>query len=237
MDRLRGITRTEELGRRVANAVSDVADLIVKDIRTDVPLVHLVRQVEVPGRIVTDAEYTTAKKVCGDIAAKKERAGWDTWVYRLYRGVCDRYKAQHAGNRGFSMEMHVLRLGDVAIATNPFELYLDYGVQIQARSPAEQTFLIQLAAGPWSGTAQRAGVVLQAGEQLDQAVHEPGDRVRRPVLEGAEVDQQPDRGVVRPVVRPSEDLRLDDAQVWSQGGLRARSLGLGDLPVALRPGP
>ena len=43
------------------------------------------------------------------------------------------------------MELHVLRLGDVAIATNPFELYLDYGVQIQARSPAVQTFLIQLA--------------------------------------------------------------------------------------------
>jgi hypothetical protein len=43
------------------------------------------------------------------------------------------------------MELHVLRLGDLAIATNPFELYLDYGVQIQARSPAPQTMLIQLA--------------------------------------------------------------------------------------------
>lgn len=43
------------------------------------------------------------------------------------------------------MELHVLRLGDVAIATNPFELFLDYGVQIEARSPAVQTFLIQLA--------------------------------------------------------------------------------------------
>ena len=43
------------------------------------------------------------------------------------------------------MELHVLRLGDVAIATNPFELYLDYGVQIKARSRAVQTFLIQLA--------------------------------------------------------------------------------------------
>ena len=40
----------------------------------------------------------------------------------------------------------MLRLGDLAIATNPFELYLDYGVQIEARSPAPQTMLIQLAA-------------------------------------------------------------------------------------------
>ena len=37
------------------------------------------------------------------------------------------------------------KLRDVAIATNPFELFLDYGVQIEARSPAVQTFLIQLA--------------------------------------------------------------------------------------------
>lgn len=35
----------------------------------------------------------------------------------------------------------------IAIATNPFELFLDYGNQIMARSKAKQTFLIQLACG------------------------------------------------------------------------------------------
>ena len=35
----------------------------------------------------------------------------------------------------------------MAIATNPFELYTDYGVQIKARSPAVQTFVIQLTCG------------------------------------------------------------------------------------------
>jgi len=43
------------------------------------------------------------------------------------------------------IEFHVLRLGDIALATNPFELYLDYGVRIQARSPAVLTFLVQLS--------------------------------------------------------------------------------------------
>jgi hypothetical protein len=43
------------------------------------------------------------------------------------------------------MEFHVLRLGDVAIATNPFELYLDYGVRIKARSNAVLTFVVQLS--------------------------------------------------------------------------------------------
>ena len=43
------------------------------------------------------------------------------------------------------IEFHIIRLGDVAIATNPFELYLDYGVRIKARSPAILTFLVQLS--------------------------------------------------------------------------------------------
>ena len=145
MDSLRGLTRTQELGRRIANAFLDVADVIAKDIRTDVPLVHLVRQVDLPMQRVTEAEYAVAKGVCDEIDAKPERRGWDTWVRRLYGGVCDRYLAQQQGQGVYVMEMHVLRLGDVAIATNPFELYVDYGVQIQSRSAAEQTFLIQLA--------------------------------------------------------------------------------------------
>ena len=32
----------------------------------------------------------------------------------------------------------------MAIATNTFELFTDYGVQMKARSPALQTFVIQL---------------------------------------------------------------------------------------------
>ena len=38
-------------------------------------------------------------------------------------------------------------MGDIAFATNPFELFLDYGNQIRARSKAHQTFLIQLCCG------------------------------------------------------------------------------------------
>jgi hypothetical protein len=147
MDRLRGLTRTQELGRRIAAAFLDVAPVIAKDMRDDVPLVHLVRQVDLPTRTVTDAEYAIAKKVCAEIDARKERGKWDAWVRRLYGGICQRYLDQHhGGKRVYSVELHVLRLGDVAIATNPFELYVDYGVQIEARSPADQTMLIQLAA-------------------------------------------------------------------------------------------
>ena len=42
-------------------------------------------------------------------------------------------------------EIHVIRMGDIAIATNPFELFVDYGLLIKARSRAVLTFLVQLS--------------------------------------------------------------------------------------------
>ncbi len=45
----------------------------------------------------------------------------------------------------YPIELHVVRIGDVAMTTNPFEYYLDHGIRIKGRSPAVQTFVIQLA--------------------------------------------------------------------------------------------
>lgn len=45
------------------------------------------------------------------------------------------------------IEVHIIRLGDIVFATNPYELFLDFGNQIKARSKASQTFLIQLSCG------------------------------------------------------------------------------------------
>lgn len=47
------------------------------------------------------------------------------------------------------VEVHALRLGAVGMVTNPFELFLDYAIRIKGRSPAIQTFVVQLA-GPGS---------------------------------------------------------------------------------------
>lgn len=52
-------------------------------------------------------------------------------------------------NPKMPVEVHALRLGDVGMVTNPFELFQDYGIQIKGRSPAIQTFVVQLA-GPGS---------------------------------------------------------------------------------------
>ncbi len=150
MLKLRGLNHDEEIGRRVAAAFDDIAGVIAKDIRADVPFVHRVRQIEIPARIITEAEYAVAKKVCEEIDTRTTRAKTDAWRRHFYGLVVERYLAQQKGGwKMYPMELHVMRLGDVAIATSPFELYVDYGVQIEARSPAVQTFQIQLAtSGP-----------------------------------------------------------------------------------------
>ena len=50
-------------------------------------------------------------------------------------------------NLDYKTEIHVLRIGDIAICTNQFEFFTDFGMRIQARSKALQTFVIAFA-GP-----------------------------------------------------------------------------------------
>ena len=78
-----------------------------------------------------------------------------------YQDVIDRYDRQKAGrSEPYKMELHAIRLGDVAIATNPFELFTQYGIQIKARGRALQTFILQLA-GP--GTYLPTAVAVRGG--------------------------------------------------------------------------
>jgi len=65
---------------------------------------------------------------------------------QVYAGIIKRYRDQQY-TEVYPVEYHIIRLGDIAIATNPFEMFLDYGNRIKARSHAEQTFIVQLCCG------------------------------------------------------------------------------------------
>ncbi|MEX2579124.1 MAG: hypothetical protein WD342_08695 [Verrucomicrobiales bacterium] len=145
MAKLRGLTWTEELGRRVAEAFAEVEPIIRKDIRNHPPFAHHVERFEIPEHPVSDERYARYRKELDQLEAKDKMVGPDWWNRHFYELIVQRYERQQQGENGHPVEMHVLRIGDLAIATNPFELYLDYGVQIQARSPAPQTMPIQLA--------------------------------------------------------------------------------------------
>ena len=150
MDKLRGLTRTRELGRRIANAFDDVLAAVQDEIRTDVALAHRIHRFDLPGRKVTEEEFARAKEQYEPLAGKKDPKGAEYSKRRFHKATVDRYLGQQKADPHCPVEMHVLRLGDVAIATSPFELFLEYGVRIQAGSVAPQTVLIQLAS-PTSG--------------------------------------------------------------------------------------
>ncbi len=63
--------------------------------------------------------------------------------WRVQRTMAARYERQKSGPF-YPCEIHTLRLEDLALATNPFELFTDYGLRIRARSPATQTVVVQL---------------------------------------------------------------------------------------------
>ncbi len=147
MRKLRGdIPETRAIALRIADAVDWALGAVKEEVLTRVPFAHRVEDLRLPGRKVTEEEYRSAKTVCDQIE-KKPREKWDSRDVsrrRWHGKVVDRFERpeEHASH---GMELHVLRLGDVAIATNPFELFLDYGIQMKTRSRAQQTFVIQLA--------------------------------------------------------------------------------------------
>jgi len=143
----RGLTPTQEIARRICRAVDDVFEVARGDIRTAVPFVHRVETLKLPVRKVTEADVAKAKAQLEQLAKRAAPAPGDYVQKRRFALTIERFEKQEA-EPTYEMELHVLRIGDVAIATCPFELYLDYGVQIKARSRAVQTFLIQLACAP-----------------------------------------------------------------------------------------
>ncbi len=149
----RGLTWLQELSRRIVRAVDDAHEVASSDIHYDVPLVHVAKQIKLPARIVTDKEYAEQKAICASLAKKTKPIASDRRKLAWHKDVVDRYEKQKE-YPFFDMELHVLRLGDVVITTNPFELFTDYGIQMKSRSKALQTFVIQLCgAGTYVPTA------------------------------------------------------------------------------------
>ena len=136
-------------GRRVANEILGCLPDAEREKAVPDVFLHSVLRPELPVRSVTGSERNEAlEKITAFVekAGKREFTYEDNAKMHVYAGTVVRYEYQQ-DHVVFPAELHVLRLGNVAIASDPFELFLDYGNWVRAQSPAEQTFLIQLANG------------------------------------------------------------------------------------------
>lgn len=174
-----------ELSRRLARAVIDAQPGAVDY----APVFKCAaRRVALPRRRASYREYVRAKEelarltaimpkdrafadFCAATHANEQLNGPGPYDSKLHHfvlmenaeAVIKRYGEQDR-RPDIAFDMLAARLGDIALATNPFELYLHFGQIIKARSKAKQTFLVQLTAGadPYAGylpspDAEKAG--------------------------------------------------------------------------------
>ena len=166
----RGVTI---LGKRIGDTVLEAYENISdKDIQNSVEMEHKVRTIILPKRFPTYSDRVTAEKELARLEkimrSKKAFTAFNAEVKRnekiqdrpgpydskLHHFVLIRNAeavVKRAAERtkfpDYEMELHILRLGETAFCTNPFELFLDYGLRIKARSRAGQTFVVQLCCG------------------------------------------------------------------------------------------
>lgn len=144
--------RMEDIAGRISRAVERTYEAVGNEGTSDVKLAHITAGVDLPMRIITEEEYAESKKVVDECAAeisadpkkKDQLYAKMTW----FGDVMKRFERQKTNrNPTYRTEIHVIRIGDIVVCTNQFELFTDFGIRIQARSKALQTFVVQLA-GP-----------------------------------------------------------------------------------------
>ncbi len=140
------------IARRIMAAVDEgLSSASEKQAETE--LVHEVRTLHLPRKMVTKEEYEHEKRIRGMSKEELEKQPYGfkrVWPFSLISDLVARYEQQNE-HPEHVIEMHVIRIGDAVFATNPFELFADYGMRIRCRSKALQTFLVQLADGSGDG--------------------------------------------------------------------------------------
>jgi hypothetical protein len=159
-----------DIASRLADAVDDAEPAARKDLRDEAVLMHENRTLDLEHWQVTAAEYATLQEQIAEETKQLAELGDSDPLGGPYTSLRSHLAwCQHAADRyehplpSVPSEVNVLRLGDIAFVTAPFEYYLDYGDRIKGRSPAIQTFIVQLTAGGSYLATDRAAQGLSYG--------------------------------------------------------------------------
>jgi len=143
------ISGCNRVGKRIANEIVSVYEEIA-ELKDTAVFEHKVIDLDLPLRKATMKDYENAvREIEYYVDKNKEKESFnfeDNAKMHVHSGTIARFREQQF-TETYTIETHVIRFGDIAISTNPFELFLDFGNRIKARSDAEQTFIVQLSCG------------------------------------------------------------------------------------------
>ena len=150
--------RAEDIANRIVAAFQEVLEWAGKEKFTAPEFRHEVRTVKLARRMFPREVMEEEKRNSEEFMKESYLTEGDKWemlrtnsILASRRGRCcgvvKRYEIQEKEPDILS-DIHVVKIGNIAFATNRFELYMDYMHRIQARSPFEQTFVVQLVTGP-----------------------------------------------------------------------------------------
>lgn len=143
------ISGCNKVGKRISNEIISVLEEPM-ELKSEIEFKHKVLKMDLPLRKATKADYEKSVREMEYFVQKNADKPVfnyaDNAKMYVYAGNIRRFRLQQT-TETFTIESHVIRFGDVAFSTNPFELFLDYGNRIKARSYAEQTFIVQLSCG------------------------------------------------------------------------------------------
>ena len=137
------------LGKRIANIIDECYETAVKDMTSDAPVSHNVEILSLPIRQVSPLDVERCDAKIRETLAKNPKDYFNYEDYQdLYNelGIMERAELQKTVT-AIDEEIHSLRIGDTVFVTNPFELFINFGNQIKARSLAKNTFILQLSCG------------------------------------------------------------------------------------------
>lgn len=148
----------KDIAERICCAFDEVLSWAKEEMIRDAKVVHSVRDIPLERRMFSEELYRTSLEELEVLKAQpltdtgNPLADYKKNTERMsginrYEQVIARYESQESAPCT-NVELHTIRIGDIAFASNPFELYIDYQHRIQARSPFVQTFIVQLCSTP-----------------------------------------------------------------------------------------
>lgn len=142
-----------DLAERIAAAFTECYRWAKEEKFSRAPIAHTTKILELERWQVSEEAYLDAKGNYGLLQKEAMVSTDDPQAdykqntilgsnLRRYEQVMENYERR---GQPVATKVHVVRVGDLAFFSCPFELFLAYQHRIQARSPAMQTFVIQLA--------------------------------------------------------------------------------------------